>query len=77
MAISPTFVSKGSKPRILKNANLVILWISELTFGYHENSISSKSETPKLIFQFISSLHPPRLISKRNHEFVVLTKFFK
>jgi hypothetical protein len=40
MAISPTFASEGSKPRILKNGNLVTLRISELACGSHENSIS-------------------------------------
>jgi hypothetical protein len=44
MAISLTYVLEGSKPIIFKDANLVILKISELACDSHENSTSSKSQ---------------------------------
>jgi hypothetical protein len=62
MVISSTFASKGSKPKILKDANLIILRINEPICGSHENSTSSKSETPNLILQFISPSFLPHLM---------------
>jgi hypothetical protein len=46
MSISPTSVSKGSKPIILKDENPKILKISELAWSSHENPFSSNSKMP-------------------------------
>jgi len=62
MAISLTSALKGSNPRILKDTNHTILRINEPICDFDENPISSKSETPTFIFEFISSSYLPHSI---------------